>query len=363
MIGRLAPPVVVDVVRAALFCLGDAAESPNATEAWKPLLSLLERAGEPPKATLEHSVEALHTIGHVQLGKAGKPRLTEAGRSAATEWVGIRKRPPRAGWLLLSGEVLPARALGYSAQELHKKEKDRADWLRAEVVRQHFSLPLAPWSSPSAVRDAVGWRLLASGAPTDVIARAQGARGAFASGSILGALTCAYLRLRTIPKLEHVLSVLAEHATGAGALDATSLKSALGMRLLRRVPDSPAGGSAPEKAFASPLQGARNSAQAESAEWSPGDLATFAAKVVQAARRSKDGWLGDDMVFVSHTFRMFQAPDGSVSLAAFKRALLDAHRAGLLTLAGADMPQTLAPAELDESVVRHGATNFYFVRV
>jgi hypothetical protein len=72
------------------------------------------------------------------------------------------------------------------------------------------------------------------------------------------------------------------------------------------------------------------------------------------------------MVLVSHVFRSLQESEvnaRSLSLAGFKQLLLEAHRAGHLDLAGADMPQTLPAQDLEASLVQYGPASFYFVRV
>jgi hypothetical protein len=186
----------------------------------------------------------------------------------------------------------------------------------------------------------------------------------------LVALACAYLGLRSTPKPEKVLAVLADGVVGAGGLSPASLTDALCERLFKTTSDDRPENVAVSDAVArgsstvdkpSVLHPATETGSSGSPE--PQDLARFAAEAVEAARRTKDGWFGDGMVFVSHAFRSFHNGKGSLSFVEFKDALLRAHRAGHLALAGADMPQALPSEDLEESLIKHGDSKFYFVRV
>lgn len=102
----------------------------------------------------------------------------------------------------------------------------------------------------------------------------------------------------------------------------------------------------------------------------PDDLATFAATVDRIARASTTGRFGDDRVFISHIWRQFTSSqtDRSSSLDGFKRRLVEAHRAGLLTLSKADLPAVLDPKDVCDSLTLAQATDsdlhgWHFVRI
>lgn len=104
-------------------------------------------------------------------------------------------------------------------------------------------------------------------------------------------------------------------------------------------------------------------------------IEAFAADVLEAVAAAPRGsavpdsaglwhhWMGDDLCFISHAWRTYLALHPGTTLEMFKAGLLEAHKAGLLTLAAADMPATLDPEELRESVIQYRQSKFAFIRV
>jgi hypothetical protein len=90
----------------------------------------------------------------------------------------------------------------------------------------------------------------------------------------------------------------------------------------------------------------------------------FAKLVLAAARASKTGRFGSNKVFISHVLRQLAAEGYAVGDAeAVKARLVAAHRAGLLSLARADLVEAMAPGDVDASETRHGSATFHFVRL
>jgi hypothetical protein len=104
---------------------------------------------------------------------------------------------------------------------------------------------------------------------------------------------------------------------------------------------------------------ARPPAEAEE----PFDLETFAHTVMAAARTCPTGWFGGNKVFISHVWGQLRdeprfAPLG---LAGFKEKLVEANRAGLLTLSRADLVQLMDPADVAASETTYLTATFHFV--
>ena len=144
-------------------------------------------------------------------------------------------------------------------------------------------------------------------------------------------------------------------------------------RLKRRVPveelspSKPAGRSTGKKQ----AKGTRGKTQAAStksaaAEAPPEaelDLAPFAAQVLEAAQRTKNGRFGDNRVFINHVWRQYkreQRPKG-MDLEAFKQRLVEANRARYLSLACADMAPIHDQKDVQESEIRHLSATFHFL--
>ncbi len=95
------------------------------------------------------------------------------------------------------------------------------------------------------------------------------------------------------------------------------------------------------------------------------DLARFARDVLHAAARCETGWFGDGRVFISHVWPAYRDRfgDGAGDMGRFKSRLVEAHRADLLTLAGADLVEAMDPQDVAASETRYLNASFHFVRV
>lgn len=91
----------------------------------------------------------------------------------------------------------------------------------------------------------------------------------------------------------------------------------------------------------------------------------FAARVQQAANRSRNGWpnAGDDKVFVSVLFRELAGTReaAGLDLETFKSKLLDAHRKARLSLARCDLVQAADPADVAESEIAYLSATWHVV--
>lgn len=96
----------------------------------------------------------------------------------------------------------------------------------------------------------------------------------------------------------------------------------------------------------------------------PFDLDRFAREVRSAAELCETGWFGDDKVFISHVWPVYAGRSGGKveGLDAFKRSLVEAHRADLLTLERADLVEAMDPRDVTASETRYLNATFHFVR-
>jgi hypothetical protein len=94
------------------------------------------------------------------------------------------------------------------------------------------------------------------------------------------------------------------------------------------------------------------------------DLEAFAREVLAAAAACRTGCFGDDKVFISHVWPLYaERPGRRVrEVEAFKRRLVEAHRADLLTLVRADLVEAMDPGDVAESETRYLNAAFHFIR-
>jgi hypothetical protein len=93
------------------------------------------------------------------------------------------------------------------------------------------------------------------------------------------------------------------------------------------------------------------------------DLAVFGGAVREAAARSVDGTFGPRKVFIASVWSAVRDHPVArgMSLDDFKRQLLAAHRAGLVTLARADLAGAMNPDAIRESETAHLEARYHFV--
>jgi hypothetical protein len=90
---------------------------------------------------------------------------------------------------------------------------------------------------------------------------------------------------------------------------------------------------------------------------------TFAARVIEAAQRTKTGRFGDDRVFINHVWRQYKREYRSkgMDLQAFKQRLVEANRERYLSIVCADMAPVLDQKDVKESEIRYRSATFHFL--
>jgi len=95
------------------------------------------------------------------------------------------------------------------------------------------------------------------------------------------------------------------------------------------------------------------------------DLAEFARTVKTAAAGRAEGWPGSRKAFISHVWETLRTtkPSWGLSEIEFKCMLAEAHRAGALVLANADLKDKTRIREIELSAVPYKNIVWHFVRV
>lgn len=95
------------------------------------------------------------------------------------------------------------------------------------------------------------------------------------------------------------------------------------------------------------------------------DLAEFAREVKAAAAQVAEGWPGNRKAFISRIWQVIRAswPDWQISEIEFKCMLAEAHRAGGVVLANADLKDKKSMPEIEASAIAYKNTVWHYVRV
>ena len=95
------------------------------------------------------------------------------------------------------------------------------------------------------------------------------------------------------------------------------------------------------------------------------DLPGFASEVRRHAVSQAQGWVGNRKAYISHVWRNIREkrPEWGLSEIEFKCMLAEAHRAGQLALANADLKDKDNIKDVQESAVSYRNAVFHFIRV
>lgn len=308
-----------------------------------------------------------------------KSRLspTDAGAAAAALYLGQKAWEPKP-WTELRDIALVAKGLGLEKETAARlKPLARVEGLRTLIVQKAFGLSVKKNAPPTKLR-----------AQLAVVAleRAFGNRvkAGFGKGSALSAKAGRLLagQLSKSPRAfstdaKLIAELAAEHA---GAKDATleglriGILRGLGARALEA---GAAEAATPEAerpvmpvvvAAPAALRPAANDpvpvAEAPPQLARP-DLPGFARAVKEAAAARAEGWPGSRKAYISHVWDAIRLrhPSWQLSEIEFKCMLAEAHRAGALVLANADLKDKRSMQDLESSAVPYKNTVWHFVRV
>lgn len=287
-----------------------------------------------PRA-VEAAAGALENEKLLQRTATGAFALTAEGKQRGLAFIGARKNYPKLGWdkatpqgISIRNSYLPAKALGVHDEidERALRRLAKVEYLRGEIIRRRFELDLPIASHEKSVREELGWKLLEVGANAKVIADARRAGKFNSLIRVLDALMCSVAGRDF--RAGKGFETLAAETLKTSDLKSNALYDILARRALET--------EAPR---------------------------SFAEEAQRAAAKVRDGRVGESLVFVSHAWRQFVADGNSITLEQFKSKLLEAHRSHSLTLAKADMPQTLNRADVTASETKDRNIVFIFIRV
>jgi len=315
------------------------------------------------RALIEPEVDGLVGDGLAREAH-GRLQLNPAGTEAVRRFLGLRGAPPRT-WGELGHVRLIAKALGLErlpAKEL--KALERADGLRAAIVQTAYNVKIKGIATPSRLRSALAAVALQRAFGNQISATLAGRTALPArAGRLLAAQLCRSPRdYGTDTRL--IAALAAEHL-GAKASDLEALRRAVfyrffaglvetGEAALRPPPRPPAKREAVAPPGPAPLAviGGRP------------DLPGFVLEVRRHAAAHAHGWDGNRKAYICHVWRaLAQArADWGLSEIEFKCMLLEAHRAGQLALANADLKDHRSMKDVQDSAVVYKNAVFHFVR-
>jgi len=323
------------------------------------------------RALIDGELAALAQDGLARIS-AGRIEASEAGIARARAFV--RPKAPAAPlgrWEALRDGPLLAKALGLQREPARRiAALARPDGLRAAIVQRAFGLRIKGAPTPSRLRSALAAVALERAFGNQIKAGLAGKLGLSAKA---GRLLAAQLlgRPRPVGTDARLVAALAAEEVGAAQADLASLRLAVMRRYLEapaaKVPAAQRARPAPVEA--SPPARPRLVEPPAPAPAAPvavrPDLAGFAAEVRRHAEARAHGWPGNRRAYISHVWQQLRQarPEWGLSEIEFKCMLTEAHRAGSLSLANADLKDGSSIRDLQDSAVAYKNAVFHFVRV
>jgi hypothetical protein len=314
------------------------------------------------RTLLDGAIDSLTSAG-LAAQRAGRIEASEAGVERASQFLGLKGHLPRL-WNELRDERLVARALGLQ-REPAKRIKALADQdgLRTAIVQRAFGLKIKGVATASRLRSALAAVALERAFGNQIKTGLAGKTGFSASAGRLLAAQLAR-QPRDFGTDARLIAALAAEQVGATKTDAAALR----LGVLRAFIEGADIGSAAKRpsstATARPRLVEPAPVPAGVAGARP-DLAGFVQEVRRQAARHAQGWPGNRRAYISHVWRQVreQCPDWGVSEIEFKCMLAEAHRAGHVVLANADLKDSKNIKDVQESAVVFKNAVFHFIRV
>jgi hypothetical protein len=276
-------------------------------------------------AELDDLRNELTLAGLLTKGKRNTFALTDAGRERAFWFLGVSELPPRTTWSAVIARYLFPKAAGLSADVAARL--DSGDRLAAFVLKRKYGLGAGAGATVRQVVEAVACKELG-----------------FPAETTLDGLLCAALsRLIGSGRLtkDQLLRQLPLFQTGLTELKAEAVRRKVVRYWLAIAAPPPP--SAPEEPF---------------------DLPAFAATVrALAAKSPPQDRFHDNKVFIAALWRASQREPNlpRLTLAEFKRRLVEANAQHLLHLSRADLVQAMDPQLVADSETVYQNATFHFV--
>ena len=315
------------------------------------------------RSLIEREVAALADAGLASMA-GSRLEASEAGIARAAIFLGLKGAMPRS-WDVVHEVRLVAKALGLERESGKRLGAlAAADGLRAAIVQKAFGLKIRGVATPSRLRAGLAAVALERAFGNQIKAGLAGKLGLSAkAGRLLaGQLAKKPRDFGTDARL--IAALAAEHA-GAAQADLATLRLAVLRRYLAG-PDKPAARPRPPaKAPVARPRLVETVPVPPPAEATRPDLAGFAQEVRRHADVRAQGWPGNRKAYISQVWHLMREkrPEWGLSEIEFKCMLIEAHRAGSLALANADLKDSSNIVQVQESAVVYKNAVFHFIRV
>jgi len=315
------------------------------------------------RALLDREVDALAAAG---LATAAGARLeaSAAGIARAAIFLGLKGNLGRS-WDDVRDVRLIARALGLERETGRRiAALATADGLRAAIVQEAFGLKIKGVATPSRLRTGLAAVALARAFGNQFKAEPAGKVGFSAKAGRLLAAQLAK-KPRDYGTDSRLVAALAAEHVGA----AHSGLAALRLAVLRRYLEGENKPAAParRRPAKAPLPRPRlvEPGPAPPPPASRPDPAGFAEEVRRHAADKAQGWPGNRKAYISQVWQTLRErrPEWALSEIEFKCMLAEAHRAGNLALANADLKDNESIKDLQDSALVYKNAVFHFIRV
>ena len=322
--------------------------------------------------------------------------ITESGMAVAVRFLGVAI-PARADWSVVRDVLLVGRALGVEvAQGSRRKKLESAHGLRGAILERSFGVPAARTTTLTGLRDKLARKAAPQAtapagpkSPGGTTARSKTSRNRRAVERLLR-------RPREFASDAALLAELAAEQVGAQQTNVPSLRKAILRKLIGRPVDDakdadqsirtgsdpacPTPPPAPVTHAANPTGRPTGPAEGDGPGWIKAvaaaisaatsdprqpDADTFLRAVLRAAHACAEGWPGNRRAYIANVWRqLFEThPDWMLTDDDFKARLIEAHKAGHLTLAYADLRSKDTIELVQASAVRDRNNEWHFVRI
>jgi len=318
------------------------------------------------RALLEREIGALADAGLVTAKTAGL-EATEAGIARAGIFLGLRGNLPRS-WVEVRDVRLVAKVLGLERDSARRlKALAAPDGLRAAILLKAYKLKIKGVPTASRLRSALAAVALERAFGNKVQAGLAGKLGLSAkAGRLLaGQLSRRPRDFGTDRRL--VAALAAEHAD-AIQTDGEALRLALLRRFIEESGEPAPKGEPRRKPAATSVIRTRPAPAPAPAPIEIAvrpDLAGFAQAIKAHAAARAQGWPGDRKAYISHVWQHVRdvRSDWGLSEIEFKAMLAEAHRAGHVVLANADLKDGASAKDIQDSALAYKNAVFHFIRV
>ncbi len=315
------------------------------------------------RALIDRELDALAAAGLVALART---RVTprDAGLSQAANFLGHKGQLPRT-WAEACELRLLAKALCLEREPAKRlKALATPDGLRIAILQHAHGLKFKGVVTPSRLRSALAAVALQRAFGNQINAGMSGKLGLSAKAGRLLAGQLAR-KPRDFGTDGRLIAALAAEHVGAPQADLAALRLAV----LRRFLENGEKPAAPPPRPVAKAPVARPRLVEPTTPAAPTirrpDLAGFASEVRGHAASNAQGWVGNRRAYISHVWRVIRdrRPEWGLSEIEFKCMLAEAHRAGQLALANADLKDNSNLKDVQESAVVYKNAVFHFVRV